>query len=98
MKENDGPQTFSELLEEYKAYREWVNWKLLWCDKKFHELLKLITSGEYKQMTHDEIVDRIAMNICIADVDGEDVEEMFEVENKFDEYFYDEETGKPRYF
>lgn len=92
----DDPQTFSELLTDYKKRMEWLDWKFLWVDKKFHELLKLISSGEYKQMSHEEIVDRIALNITIDTVDDEPLDDVFEIEKKFNTYYYDDE-GNPKY-
>lgn len=92
----DDPMTFNELLEDYKKRMQFMDQKFIFLDMKFHELLKLISSGEYKTMTHDEIVDRIALNIAIREVDEEPLNDVFEIEQRYNHYMLDE-NGKPKY-
>lgn len=92
----DDPMTFNELLADYKKRMQFMDQKFIFLDMKFHELLKLISSGEYKTMTHDEIVDRIALNVAIREVDAMPLDDVFEIEKQYNQYMLDE-NGNLKY-
>lgn len=85
----DGPKTFSELVEDYTQRMQWIDGKLLMLDHKLHQLLQLIISGNYKTMTQEQIVERIAMNILIHETDNEPLEDLFKIEAKYNELYND---------
>ena len=80
-------EEFYSLLDDYQKRVEWMEQKFIFLDLKFHELLKLLSSGEYKNMTHEQIVERIALNICIREVDGDTLDDVFEIEQQYNEYY-----------